>query len=116
MMREDCKKSFFVLFDRSGDALRGLESFLKHSHKVIVALTVKEILDAQIAKKPVCPATKGIYQSEFGNWQRGQPARPGRQPADRNVGTHRRKQAALRGSNRSSRPSGRQPVLPKTNS
>ncbi len=35
----------------SDDALRKIESFFKRCHKVIVALTVKEILDKQIAKK-----------------------------------------------------------------
>ncbi|HXB61045.1 MAG TPA: hypothetical protein VNU95_15845 [Candidatus Acidoferrales bacterium] len=37
----------------SGDAPREIESFFKRSHKVIVALTVKEILGEQIAKKLV---------------------------------------------------------------
>lgn len=53
MMREDCEKGFFVSFDYSDDALREIDSFFKRSHKVIVALTVKEILDEQIAKKLV---------------------------------------------------------------
>jgi hypothetical protein len=35
------------------DALRKIESFFKRSHKVIVALTVQEILDEHIAKKLV---------------------------------------------------------------
>jgi hypothetical protein len=51
MMREDCEKGFFVSFDYSSDALQGIESFFKRSHKVIVALTVQEILDEHIAKK-----------------------------------------------------------------
>ena len=51
MMREDCEKGFFVSFDSTSDALQEIESFFKRSHKVIVALTVKEILDEQIAKK-----------------------------------------------------------------
>ena len=42
---------FFVSFDCTSDALQEIESFFKRSHKVIVALTVKEILDEQIAKK-----------------------------------------------------------------
>jgi hypothetical protein len=46
-------EGFFVSFDYSDDALREIESFFKRSHKVIVALTVKEILDEQIAKKLV---------------------------------------------------------------
>ena len=51
MMREDCEKGFFVSFDYSSDALQEIESFFKRSHKVIVALTVREILDEHIAKK-----------------------------------------------------------------
>jgi hypothetical protein len=51
MMREDCEKGFFVSFDYSSDALTEIESFFKRSHKVIVALTVQEILDEHIAKK-----------------------------------------------------------------
>ena len=50
-MREDCEKDFFVAFDYSSDALQEIESFFKPSHKVIVALTVQESLDEQIAKK-----------------------------------------------------------------
>jgi DNA modification methylase len=51
MMREDCEKGFFVSFDYSSDALQEIESFFKRSHKVIVALTVQEILDEHIARK-----------------------------------------------------------------
>ncbi|HTB83368.1 MAG TPA: hypothetical protein VK742_06915 [Candidatus Sulfotelmatobacter sp.] len=53
MMREDCEKGFFVSFDYSSAALQEIESFFKRSHKVIVALTVQEILDEHIAKKLV---------------------------------------------------------------
>jgi site-specific DNA-methyltransferase (adenine-specific) len=53
MMREDCEKGFFVSFDYSSDALQEIESFFKRSHKVIVALTVQEILEEHIAKKLV---------------------------------------------------------------
>jgi hypothetical protein len=42
---------FFVSFDFTSDALQEIELFFKRSHKAIVALTVKEILDEQIAKK-----------------------------------------------------------------
>jgi hypothetical protein len=42
-----------VLSAYSDDSLREIESFFKRSHKVIVALTVQEILDEHIAKKPV---------------------------------------------------------------
>ncbi len=51
MMRADCEKGFFVSFDYSDDALREIECFFKRSHKVIVVLTVKEMLDERIAKK-----------------------------------------------------------------
>ena len=44
---------FFVSFDYSSDALQEIESFFKRSHKVIVALTVQEILDEHIARKLV---------------------------------------------------------------
>ena len=53
MMREDCEKGFFVSFDYSSDALSEIESFFKRSHKVIVPLTVQEILDEHIANKLV---------------------------------------------------------------
>jgi len=51
MMREDCEKGFFISFDFSSDALTEIDAFFKRSHKVIVALTVQEILDEQIARK-----------------------------------------------------------------
>jgi len=53
MMREDCEKGFFVSFDYSEDALHEINSFFIRSHKAIVALTVKEILDEHIAMKLV---------------------------------------------------------------
>jgi len=40
-----------VSFDYSSDALQETGSFFKRSHKVIIALTVNEILEEQIAKK-----------------------------------------------------------------
>jgi hypothetical protein len=58
LMREDCEKGFFVSFDYSSDALQEIESFFKRSHKVIVALTVQEILDEHIAKKLVWVARR----------------------------------------------------------
>jgi DNA modification methylase len=51
MMREECEKGFFVSFAFSDDALREIGAFFKRSHKIIVALTVKEILDEQLAKR-----------------------------------------------------------------
>jgi hypothetical protein len=38
---------------RAGICRKSIESFFKRSHKVIVALTVQEILDEHIAKKLV---------------------------------------------------------------
>lgn len=51
MMREECDKGFFISFDYSSDALRECESFFKRSGKVIIPLTVREILDEEIARK-----------------------------------------------------------------
>ncbi len=51
MMRTDRPKGFFVSFDFSSDALREIDGFFKRSGKIIVALTVREILDEQIAMK-----------------------------------------------------------------
>ena len=51
MTREERTKGFFVAFDYSQDALTEINRFFTHSGKAIVALTVKEILDEQIAMK-----------------------------------------------------------------
>jgi DNA modification methylase len=51
MMRENRKKGFFVSFDFTSDAEREIDAFFRRSGCVIVALTVREILDEQIAKK-----------------------------------------------------------------
>lgn len=51
MIREDRKKGFFVSFDYSKDALREIDAFFRKNKKVIIALTVKEILEESIAKK-----------------------------------------------------------------
>lgn len=51
MVREERTKGFYVSFDYSGDALREIDAFFRRSGKVIVPLTVKEILDEQIAAK-----------------------------------------------------------------
>lgn len=53
MTREDRTKGFFVAFDYSTDALREIDAFFRKSGKVIVALTVREILDEEIARKLV---------------------------------------------------------------
>ncbi len=51
MLRTDRPKGFFVSFDFSSDALREIQAFFTRSGKVIVALTVREILDEQLAMK-----------------------------------------------------------------
>jgi site-specific DNA-methyltransferase (adenine-specific) len=51
MTRENRTKGFFVSFDFSSDALREISSFFKKSGKVIVPLTVQDILDEEIAAK-----------------------------------------------------------------
>jgi site-specific DNA-methyltransferase (adenine-specific) len=51
MMREDRTKGFFVSFDYSSDAINEIQSFFKKTGKSIIALTVKEILEEQIAYK-----------------------------------------------------------------
>jgi hypothetical protein len=51
MTREDRTKGFFVAFDYSQDALTEIDGFFRKSGKVIVALTVQEILEEQIARK-----------------------------------------------------------------
>jgi hypothetical protein len=51
MRRSKRKKGFFVAFDYTEDALREIDRFYKDGHAVIVALTVPEILDKQIARK-----------------------------------------------------------------
>lgn len=51
MAREERTKGFFVAFDYSSDARREVDSFFRKSGKVIVPLTVKEILDEELAQK-----------------------------------------------------------------
>jgi site-specific DNA-methyltransferase (adenine-specific) len=51
MIRAKRKKGFFVGFDFSNDALAEIGAFFKAQHTVIVPLTVREILDEQIAQK-----------------------------------------------------------------
>ncbi len=51
MMRADRPKGFFVSFDYSEDARREVQRFFRQSGKVIVLLTVREILEEQIAMK-----------------------------------------------------------------
>jgi DNA modification methylase len=51
MTRNDRTKGFFVSFDYSSDALTEIDAFFRKSHRVIIALTVKDILDDNIARK-----------------------------------------------------------------
>lgn len=51
MMRNDRTKGFFIGFDFSSDATREIGAFFKKTGKVIVPLTVREILDEEIAQK-----------------------------------------------------------------
>jgi len=51
MTREDRTKGFFVAFDYTSDALREIDRFFRKSGKAIIALTVREILDEEIARK-----------------------------------------------------------------
>jgi hypothetical protein len=53
MMREEVQKGFLVSFDYTGDAESEISRFFKQTGKVIVPLTVQEILDEQIAHKLV---------------------------------------------------------------
>ena len=53
MRRSRREKGFFVSFDYTEDALREIDRFFKEEHAVIIPLTVREILDEQIARKLV---------------------------------------------------------------
>lgn len=49
--RAKCEKGFFVSFEYSSDALREIDRFFREEHHIIVPLTVREILDQEIARK-----------------------------------------------------------------
>ncbi|HPW21241.1 MAG TPA: hypothetical protein PLE61_10570 [Vicinamibacterales bacterium] len=49
--RAERQKGFFVGSGYSSDALTEIDGFFRRSHRVIVPLTVREILDEQIAMK-----------------------------------------------------------------
>ena len=53
MLRANRKKGFFVGFDFSHDALAEIDGFFRREHRVISPLTVREILDEEIARKLV---------------------------------------------------------------
>ncbi len=51
MMREKRIKGFFVSFEFSSDALREIDAFFRREHRVIVPLTVRDILDESLAQR-----------------------------------------------------------------
>ena len=51
MRRAKCEKGFFVSFDYSSDALREIDRFFREEQRIIVPLTVRDILDEEIARK-----------------------------------------------------------------
>ena len=51
MLREKRAKGFFVSFEFSSDALREIDAFFRREHCTIIPLTVREILDENIAQK-----------------------------------------------------------------
>ena len=51
MLRAKRKKGYVVGFDFSEDALKEIDGFFRREHASIIALTVREILDAQLAQK-----------------------------------------------------------------
>ena len=51
MLRSERKKGFFVSFDFTGDALSEIQRFFKQTGRIIVPLTVREILEEEIAMK-----------------------------------------------------------------
>jgi hypothetical protein len=51
MERANRTKGFFVAFDYTDDALTEIDRFFRKTRRVIVPLTVREILDEEIAKK-----------------------------------------------------------------
>ena len=53
MIRAQRKKGFFVGFDYSSDAMTEIDAFFRRQHIAIIPLTVRDILDEQIARKLV---------------------------------------------------------------
>ena len=49
--RAKCEKGFFVSFDFSSDAMREIQRFFVEEQRIIIPVTVQEILDEQIAHK-----------------------------------------------------------------
>ncbi len=51
MMRAERKKGFFIAFGYSQDALREIDGFFRREKRIIIPLTVQDILDNNIAAK-----------------------------------------------------------------
>ncbi len=51
MRRAKCEKGFFVSFDYSSEAMTEISCFFREEHRVIIPLTVREVLDEQIVHK-----------------------------------------------------------------
>ncbi|HAF21825.1 MAG TPA: hypothetical protein DCK93_02755, partial [Blastocatellia bacterium] len=51
MMRENRTKGFFVSFAFSRDALTEIDAFFRRESRVIIPLTVRDILDEELASK-----------------------------------------------------------------
>ena len=51
MRRAKCEKGLFVSFDYTSDALHEIDRFFREEHRIIIPLTVREILDEEIATK-----------------------------------------------------------------
>jgi len=47
----ECENGFFVSFDYTHDALTEADAFFRRSGKSIIPLTVKDVLEEQIARK-----------------------------------------------------------------
>jgi hypothetical protein len=71
MMREDRAKGFFLAFDFSSDALTNIDAFFRKQHKAIIALTVREILEEQSARKLACGCGDRIAACAKGKTFRG---------------------------------------------
>ncbi|MGL4402020.1 MAG: hypothetical protein ACRCXD_19340 [Luteolibacter sp.] len=51
--RGECQKGFFISFDYTSDAMTEVGRFFKQTGRVIVLLTVREILEEKIGHKLV---------------------------------------------------------------
>ncbi len=53
MAREECQKGFFIYFDYTSDAMTEVGRYFKQTGRVIMLLTVREILEEQFGHKLV---------------------------------------------------------------